>query len=588
MMIRSPICTVVGHVDHGKSSILDYIRGSNIVRGEAGAITQAIGASIVPIDIIKKKCGDLLKTLNLNFTIPGLLFIDTPGHEAFTTLRKRGGSLADIAVVVIDVNEGPKPQTFEAIEILRSYKTPFVIALNKVDLIPRWRAQPKQAILKNVATQSQEAQTALDIKLYEIVGALNEKFNINSDRYDRVSDYTKQIAMIPCSAKTGEGLPEVLMLIAGLAQKYLNQTLEYNVEGAGKGTILEVKEQQGLGTTLDVILHDGSLSVNDTIVIGDMDEPIVAKIRALLVPDAMSEMRDKKSKFKGVKQVFAATGVKISAPGIDKAMAGMPIRACLPEQVEDVKKEISSEIEDVTIQKDQNGIIVKADTLGSLEAMIKILRDNDIKIRHASLGDIAKSDIVEAESNIDRDPLTGVILGFNVKEPAFPYSDNIKIITSNIIYTILDDYQAWIDSATEREEQKELDSLIRPCKFEYMLNHTFRQSNPAIIGVDILAGVLRVGMPLINSEGYVIGTVKSIKLDNESVKKADAGKQVAVAIHGATVGRQISEEDIFYSDIPEFDFRKLKDMKQLLKKLELEVMKEVALIKRKENPVWGV
>src|SRR5210317_242342 len=153
MSTRSPIVSVLGHVDHGKSSILDSIRGSNIVSGEAGAITQAIGASIIPLDVVKKKCGKLLDALNMKFSIPGLLFIDTPGHAAFTTLRKRGGSLADIAVVVVDINEGFKPQTIEAIEILRAAKTPFIIAANKVDKIGGFRKRDGQSILELITSQ---------------------------------------------------------------------------------------------------------------------------------------------------------------------------------------------------------------------------------------------------------------------------------------------------------------------------------------------------------------------------------------------------------------------------------------------------
>ena len=587
-MIRSPICTVVGHVDHGKSSLLDYIRGSNIVSGEAGAITQAIGASIVPIEVIKAKCGSLLKTLNLNFTIPGLLFIDTPGHEAFSTLRKRGGSLADIAVLVVDVNDGPKPQTLEAIEILKSYKTPFIIALNKIDLVPGWRTMIDKPLLESVSLQNESVKTYLDTKLYEVVGILNEKFDIVSDRYDRVSDYTKQFAILPCSAKTGEGIPELMMMVAGLAQKYLNECLQCDMASDGKGTILEVKENKGLGTTLDVILFDGHIKVNDTIVIGDIEEPISAKVRALLVPDSLAEMRDKKSKFKTVKEVFAANGVKISAPGIDKVIAGMPLRVCKKENVEHIKSELREEIDDITIEKDEVGVIVKADTIGSLEAMVKLLRDNNVKIRKASIGEIAKSDLAEAESNYEKDPTTSVILGFNVSDPKIQVPENVHIITSSIIYRIIEDYQAWSENSKKREEEKDLENLIRPCKFEYMLNHTFRQSNPAIVGVDILSGVMKVGMPIMNDKGYVIGTVKSIQLEKESVKRAEAGKQVAVGIHGAVVGRHINEEDIFYADIPEDDFRKLKQKKHLLKVPEIDSMKELAHIKRKENPVWGV
>ena len=265
-MIRSPICTVAGHVDHGKTSVLVKIRGTAIVETEAGRITQAIGASIVPLTTIRKICGPLLERLNIKFTIPGLLFIDTPGHAAFTNLRKRGGNLADIAIVVIDINEGIKPQTTEVIDILKQYKTPFVVALNKIDLISGWQSN-KTLLLENVSKQSATIQQLLDKKLYELVGRLST-FGLNSERFDRVDDYTKQIAIIPLSAKTGEGMPELLMVITGLAQKYLEKKLDIDIKRFAKGTILEVKETKGLGITLDVIVYDGTLKRNDLIVIG--------------------------------------------------------------------------------------------------------------------------------------------------------------------------------------------------------------------------------------------------------------------------------------------------------------------------------
>ena len=289
MAIRSPICTVVGHVDHGKSSVLDWIRGSNIVATEPGAITQSIGASNIPLEIIKQKCGVLLEKVRINFTIPGLLFIDTPGHAAFTNLRKRGGNLADIAIVVVDINEGFKPQTIEAIEILKSYKTPFIIAANKIDLINGW-TQKEKLVLKNIELQNDYVKQFFEEKLYTLVRSLYDVGKMDGERFDRVTDYTKQVAIVPCSARTGEGLPELLMSLIGMAQKYLEKNLEIKSEEA-KAIVLEVKEAKGLGKALDVILYDGILKSGDNIVIGGLEKPIVTKVKALFVPQKMGELR---------------------------------------------------------------------------------------------------------------------------------------------------------------------------------------------------------------------------------------------------------------------------------------------------------
>jgi len=579
-MIRSPICTVVGHVDHGKSSILDSIRHSNIVAKEAGKITQAIGASIIPISTIKNICGQLLNTLKIKLTIPGLLFIDTPGHAAFTNIRKRGGNLADIAVLVIDINEGFKPQTQECIEILKTYKTPFIVAANKIDLISGYRSG-KGNILETIKKNSQEVQDKIDSKIYGLVGKLSEN-NINSERFDRVEDYTKQVTIVPVSAKTGEGIPELLMLITGLAQKFLEKCLECNAQGDAKGTILEVKEEKGLGKTLDVIMYDGTLKVNNIIVIGGIEKPITAKVRALFQPAPLAEMRDKSTKFKSVKEVHAATGIKISAPDIDEVIAGMPLRS--GKDIEKLKKEVQKEVEEVLIETSKEGIIIKADSLGSLEALVRLLKERNISIRKASIGDINKKDVNEAKC--DKEIKNCLILGFNVKKNP-EVKDEIKIITNDVIYKLIEDLEKYKEEIEKKGEKAQLDLLAKPCKMQIMPGYIFRQSNPAVCGVNILEGTLKVGIKLMKN-GKQLTEVKEIQYEKESISEAKKGKQVAISMPKVTIGRQVDENDMLYSDIPEKDFRKLKELKKYLSSGEIELLKEIAEIKRKENPMWGV
>src|SRR3989338_4471984 len=281
-MLRQPIIVAMGNVDAGKTQLLDTIRGTAIVDSEPGKITQSIGCSQIPIDVVKKISGTLLQKAKIEIRIPGFLIIDSPGHAAFTNLRKRGGNLADIAILVVEINEGIKLQTIECIEILKTYKTPFILAANKIDLISGWKSS-QGSLIENINKQQENVKNLLDKKIYELVGKLSE-FGFDSERFDRVEDYTKQIAIVPTSAKTGEGIAELLMVLAGLAQKYLEKCLKCDVAGNAKGTILEVKEEKGLGITLDTIIYDGSLKVNDYLVIGGIDGPIVVKIRALLEP----------------------------------------------------------------------------------------------------------------------------------------------------------------------------------------------------------------------------------------------------------------------------------------------------------------
>ena len=584
--IRSPIVSVLGHVDHGKSSILDAIRGSNILVTEAGGITQAIGASIIPLDVIKQKCGPLLARMGITFTIPGLLFIDTPGHAAFTTLRKRGGALADIAVLVVDINEGFKPQTIEAIEILKSYKTPFILAANKLDLVAGYKKKHDN-LLQDLAAQSPETQTAIDNRLYQLVGACYEQFQLQAERFDRVDDYTKQLAIVPCSALQGQGIAELLVVLAGLAQKYLEQRLSLTVAGPGRGTILEVKETVGLGATADVILYDGTLKRGDTIVIATLDEPIITKVRALLEPLPLAEMRDKKAKFTPVNEVTAATGVKIAAPGLDHAIPGMPLMtAATPDDVNAAKRALQQEVNEVLVAVDEEGVIIKADTLGSLEALSKLLHEDGINVRKASVGPIAKKDLTDAEANLERDPFTAVILGFNI--PAAENTGRVQTFTNPVIYRLIEEYKAWKDDELKRQQKAALSDLVALCRLEILQNCIFRQSNPAVVGVEVLQGSLRPGTPLMKLDGTRVATVKEIQQEQQSLSVAEKGFQVAVSLPGVTCGRHIFEHDLLLTELDEHTFRTYKEYKDILTGEQKALLKAIAEIKRKQNPVWGV
>lgn len=582
--LRTPIVCVMGHVDHGKTSLLDRIRGTTIAEREAGLITQHIGATEVPLDVIKRVCGAIFKG---DTKIPGLLFIDTPGHRAFTTLRARGGALADLAVLVVDINEGFQPQTIEAVEILKRFKTPFIVAANKLDKISGWNPQTGEPFVLSYPEQAEHVKAALDEKIYVLIGKLYE-LGFSSDRYDRVRDFQRNIGVVPLSAKTGEGIPDLLMILMGLAQKFLEKDLQYRAVGPGTGTVLEVKEEVGLGTTLDVILYDGELNVGDTIVVGSRDAPIITKIRALLKPRPLSEMRAEE-KFRQVKKVVAASGVKIAAPNLEGALAGSQIRVAVND-IEEVSAQIKSEIDAVRIETEAKGILIKADTIGSLEALVNELKKENIPIRKADIGDISKRDVAEVKTM--KDPLFSVILGFDVdvlpdarEELA---GSDIRVFINNVIYRLIDDYKKWVTEQKQVIEKKRYETIIKPGRFVILPDCTFRQSKPAVVGVRVLGGVIKTNLDVMKENGAVVGVIKGMQERGENLSEATAGKEVAVAIEGPTVGRQIKEGDMLYIDVPEkhakiaeqelFESMKIEDKEALMAFLE---------IKRRGNPFWG-
>jgi translation initiation factor 5B len=575
----------MGNVDAGKTQLQDTMRSTAIVTKEVGGITQAIGASIIPIAVIRKICGHLLNPA-MKLTIPGILTIDTPGHAAFTNLRKRGGNLADMAVLVIDIREGIKPQTVECIDILKNYKIPFVVALNKIDLIMGWKIQKTAPLTQSISSQPESVNMELETKLYEVVAKLAEQ-GINADRFDRVSDYTKQFAIVPTSAKTGEGIPELLMVLIGLSQKYMEKNLQIDQTHAAKGTILEVKEEKGLGKALDVILYDGHLKVGDTIVIGSLGEPITTRIKALFEPAPLAEMRDKKSKFSSVKEAYAATGVKITAPDLEEVVAGMPVRSATPETVKQVAEEIKHEVEEVLLETDEHGIVVKADSLGSLEAVVKLFREHGIPIKRASIGPITKKDCADAETNIEHDHLECALIGFNVPLLSNPGA-HVKVITGDIIYRLIEQFQEWQLLEKKKMEAQKLQDLVKPCKIKLLRGYVFRQNNPAVVGVEVLSGILRAGTPLMKKDSIPLTEAKTIELKQENIQEAKKEAQVAISMPNVTIGRQLHEDDILWSAVPEHHFRQFKENKKLLNAEEIELLKEIADIMREQNPTWGI
>lgn len=315
MPMRQPIVCMLGHVDTGKTSLLDKIRGTAVQLREAGGLTQQIGASFFPIDTLVAITQRLVKNFNVNIKVPGLLVIDTPGHEAFANLRTRGGSVADIAILVIDVMHGFENQTFESLEILKNRKVPFIIAANKIDRIEGWKSLENTPFLESYGNHSRYVREDLDNRIYNIMGTLSRQ-GLSSERFDKVRDFTKNVAIVPVSAKTGEGIGELLAVLIGLTQQFLAKKLQVS-KGSALGTILEVREEVGLGTTLNAIIFDGVLKSEDTIVIGGKEGPITTKIRAILVPQPLDEIRDPRQKFTSIDEAPAAAGIKIAAPDIE-------------------------------------------------------------------------------------------------------------------------------------------------------------------------------------------------------------------------------------------------------------------------------
>jgi translation initiation factor 5B len=590
--IRQPIVSVLGHIDTGKTLLLDKIRKSSVQAREVGGITQHIGASYFPVDTLAKICGPLFKGLKKDVQIPGLLVIDTPGHEAFANLRKRGGAVADIAILVIDVLKGFEVQTYECLDILKERKTPFLVAANKIDRIPGWKPHDDETFSASYRSQDPYVQQELDNKLYTIMGTFS-RLGFRTDKFNNVKDFTKTIAIVPTSAITGEGIPELLAVLVGLTQQYLQARLR-TTEGPAKGTVLEVKEEPGLGITINVIIYDGILQKGDLIVLGAKEKPIATNIRALLLPKPLDEIRDPRDKFSSVESVSAAAGIKIAAPNLEEALAGAPLYAVPSEdRLEEYVKMVSEEVEQIKIATDLDGVVLKTDALGSLEAIAESLKRNDVPIKMADVGDVSKRDVTEASVVKENEPLHGVILAFNVK--VLPDAEeeaknrDIPIFNHKTIYNLIDNYLQWMKTEKETQLQEEYNKLVKPAKLKFLPGYIFRKAKPAVFGVEVLAGTIKPKTTLAKEDGRNIGEIMQIQDKGEAVSEANTGMQVAISVTKAIVGRHIHEGEVFYVRVPEAHAKVLlTKFQDRLTAEEIEALNEFIEIMRLESPFWAV
>jgi translation initiation factor 5B len=561
MKIRQPIVTVAGHVDHGKTSLLDCFRDSSLQKGEAGGITQKISFTKFPLEQIRKAC-PLIEKSKINLEIPGFLFIDTPGHAAFTNLRKRGGSLADLAILVVSIKEGIKPQTAEVLQMLKANNIPFLIALNKIDNISGWSKKDnlKECIESQTINVSEEFQEAL----LTFQGSLKE-YGFDSDLYYDITDFTKKVAIVPCSARTKQGIPELLFVLCGLCQRFLKERLK--VSDTAKGLILEIKKDK-TKESIESILYDGELKEGDEIAIASFGDPIVAKIRAIEEIDSLS------TKYKIVPKASAATGLRLHLTMKEDLVPGMPFQK-VNNNLSKIKEEFKKEVAPIT-KLDKQGIIIKADSLGSLEALMILLKQENIQILKAGIGPINKTDIISGKANLEINPLDAIILGFNVEKEQELEVGNVKLITNQVVYKLIEDLQLWRAEKQKEIEKEKLMELATICKVEILPQFVFRNSNPAIFGVKVLAGKIKVGLPLIDQNGEEVARVKSLQHEKSSVNEATEGQELALALPGLAFDRRLKEIKYLYSYISKEQFKTFKKNKDILSQKELQVLQEIA------------
>lgn len=509
--LRSPICCILGHVDTGKTKLLDKIRQTNVQEGEAGGITQQIGATYFPVEALKQKTAVVNKDNSFEFKVPGLLVIDTPGHESFSNLRSRGSSLCNIAILVVDIMHGLEPQTLESMKLLRDRKTPFIVALNKIDRLYGWKKIDNNGFQESLALQNKGVQNEFKDRLERTKLAFAEQ-GFNAELFYENKNMAKYVSLVPTSAHTGEGVPDMLKLLCKLTQERMAGSLMYLSEV--EATVLEVKVIEGLGTTIDVIISNGIVREGDRIVLCGLNGAITTNIRALLTPAPLKELR-LKSQYVHNKEVKAALGVKIAANDLEGAIAGSRMLVVGPDDdEEELEDEVMADLQNLLqkVSKDNRGVSVQASTLGSLEALLEFLKQMKIPVANISIGPVYKRDVMMAGTMLEKAKEYAVMLCFDVKvdKEAVQYAEenNIKIFTADIIYHLFDDFTKHMAQLKEQKKEESKLLAVFPCVLNPL--QVFNKKDPIVVGVDVVEGNLRPLTPMAIVKTNPVTGVKDI------------------------------------------------------------------------------
>ncbi|XP_076236596.1 eukaryotic translation initiation factor 5B isoform X1 [Calliopsis andreniformis] len=558
--LRAAVVCVLGHVDTGKTKILDKLRRTNVQDGEAGGITQQIGATNVPIEAIQESTRHVKGFAEKKFKIPGLLIIDTPGHESFSNLRNRGSSLCDIAILVVDIMHGLEPQTIESINLLKTKKCPFIVALNKIDRLYDWQTMNRKDIHDIVKSQAINTQREFERRSKDVIVQFAEQ-GLNAALFYENPDPRSYVSLVPTSAITGEGMGNLLALIVDACQGPLAKRLMYSEEL--QATVLEVKALPGLGTTIDCILVNGMLREGDTMIVAGTDGPIVTQIRSLLMPQPLKELRVKNAYIEH-REVKAAQGVKIAAKDLEKAIAGLNLQvAQKPDEVDFFKEEIAKELSSAlgNIKLAERGVYVQASTLGALEALLDFLRTSKIPYAGIRIGPVVKKDVMKASIMLEHDSQYATILAFDVKieKDAQELADSlgVKIFQADIIYHLFDKFTAYREELKQRKRDENKHIAVFPCKLRILPQYIFNSRDPIVMGVMVEAGIVKEGTPLcVPSKDFVeLGMVTSIEYNHKPVESARKGQEVCVKIEPIPgeapkmFGRHFDEKDFVVSKI---------------------------------------
>ena len=570
---KSPVVSFMGHVDAGKTSLMDCIRGTKIQQGEAGGITQSIGSSFVPIEHIRDVTKNIKGKFSVEHNIPGVLIVDTPGHSAFSSMRDRGSSLCDLAILVIDINKGIQPQTEESIKMLKEKNVPFVIAATKIDMIYGWK-KTSEINLRKVLKEQEESTTQIMQSMMEDLKYEFSKLDIDAVFYFNNKTPNKTYSIVPISTQTNEGLSDLLSLLVYISQNWMSKKITY--KDTLDATIMESILDPKLGWVLDVILSNGTLNVGDKITVTTQEGVKISSVRNILTPPQLTQDRTKVS-WTNNTSIKASQGIRIIGSNLENCIAGSSIFKIENNEVETIEK-AKQEFDKFwkSFEWDNKGVCLVAPTIGELDAAYNLLKLEQIPIAKGEISNFSKKVADRYFSLTEEEQLkeNKIIFYFHSKAITGKQEDEysslckdlgLTFLHNMVIYQLIDQYKDTKKKFLEerKKENSEKGKAIFPCELQILKDHVYMKggNDDLLFGIKVRAGRLLKGTPIITEKKVKLGKVTSIQKNHKEISEAKLRDEVCIRIKNESnisFGRQFVSSDKLISELSRDSIDELK------------------------------
>lgn len=559
--IITPICSVLGHVDVGKTKLLDYLRSTHTK--EVSGITQQIGTTVFDKESLQKLCGKLGEELEVD----RLIMIDTPGHSNFTTMRQVGAVISNLVIVVVDINKGLEEETKRCLKFVKeNHDTNFVIALNKLDRIYGWNPT-ENAPLKRAFNKNKAVMDTVKDNINRIICQLAE-LEINACAYYDNKDLSTFVSMIPLSAQTGEGIPDLILVISKMMVRATKKLEENPISQYTFGYFLDKRYEERTGNFNVSININKELNFGDRLVIVDRDDKNMqyeSVVKSLVSSSEGKEMKDK-SRYKTIQNVNGTAGLGIflndditPSPGSMYAVTTGLSDSEKDELIRLMQENMSCTSSNLMCQYDKKeyGVFLYAPSLNILSALISIVNEQKIPIMDHCVGRLTRQTVIkingvyermDVEHEINYVQRYKTILVFNpVAEKENPLDgiesnvvgmcnqNKITMIGEKTVFKVLEKYKEYVDNCDVKFHNK-YKNIGDSFQLKILPEFVFMKTTPLLFGIRVVKGQFKVGTLVVAVKGdqqILLGNVTSIQKNKKNVDTMKVGDEICIRIESS-------------------------------------------------------